>query len=123
MKSDDIKNLMLEVQKEGYKFIAMCEVAGHKVVTTYWTDFTIAEFFGEKAIRETYKKCRDEWKEFPEYAAELTLVLNWKIWDFYKTDQKLAELYNELWEDCDMFFTDLYKDDDEKMTIYFRLTD
>lgn len=117
------KNMILKIQQEGYKFIAYCECIGHNPVTTFWTDFTIAEWFGEKAIRDTYKKCRDEWKDFPEYAAELTLVLNWKIWDFYKTDEKLAELYNELWNDCDMFFTEYYDDDENKMQVYFRLTD
>lgn len=30
--------------------------------TTFWEDFSIAEAFGEEAVRDTYKRAEAEWK-------------------------------------------------------------
>lgn len=31
------------------------------------------------------------------------MVLNWKIWQHYEKNEKLAELYNSLWEKADTY--------------------
>lgn len=31
--------------------------------TTFWEDFSIAELFGEEAVRGTYKRAKAEWKK------------------------------------------------------------
>lgn len=31
------------------------------------------------------------------------MVLNWKIWQHYEKNEKLAELYNRLWEKADTY--------------------
>ena len=88
---------------EQLKFEVMCEQVGHEPISTFWMDFTIAEGFGESAIRDTYKRAVDEWGEDVEYMAELTLVLNWKIWDLYHTKEELAHLYDEMWRKHDEY--------------------
>ena len=50
---------------------------GYETITTYFDDFTIAERFGEKAIKETYKMAmiNTDYKML----TELCMVLNHKI--------------------------------------------
>lgn len=90
-----MNNYFKAVGIEQMKFEAQCELIGHEPITTFWMDFTIAENFGETAIRDTYKRAVKEWGEDVEYMAELTLVLNWKIWDLYKTKEITARLYTD----------------------------
>ena len=72
-------------------------INGYETITTFWSDFTVAEKFGETAIRDTYKRAFSEWKANYMYLTELVLVLNWKIWDYYQSENKeFSVLYNEL---------------------------
>ena len=74
--------------------------------TTFWQDFTIADKFGIKAIKDTYKRAFNEWKDNYIYLTELVLVLNWKIWDWYEKDEEVARVYNDLWEKTDRYALD-----------------
>ena len=74
--------------------------------TTFWQDFTIADKFGIKAIKDTYKRAFNEWKDNYIYLTELVLVLNWKIWDWYEKDEEVAKVYNDLWEKTDKYALD-----------------
>ena len=80
--------------------------------TTFWSDFSIAEKFGESAIRDTYKRAFWEWKNNAEYVTELVLVLNWKIWALYKTNEPIARVYNELWAKTNDWCFDNLKGED-----------
>ena len=75
------------------------EMTGYKPFTTFWQDFTIAEPFGDKAIKETYERAFKEWKSDYKYLTELVMILNWKMWHFYyKGEQELSMLYQTLYE-------------------------
>ena len=72
-------------------------INGYETKTTFWDDFTIADAFGVKAIKDTYKRAFDEWKEDYIYLTELVMVLNWKCWQHYeKKDYKKSETYSTL---------------------------
>ena len=72
-------------------------INGYETKTTFWDDFTIADAFGIKAIKDTYKRAFDEWKEDYIYLTELVLVLNWKCWQHYeKGNSKMSEVYSDL---------------------------
>lgn len=71
--------------------------------TTFWTDFSIADQFGIEAIKDTYDRAFEEWKEDYVYLTELVLVLNWKIWQWYEKRESYAEIYNKLWEEADAY--------------------
>lgn len=72
-------------------------VNGYETKTTFWDDFTIADAFGVKAIKDTYKRAFDEWKDNYIYLTELVLVTNWKCWQHYeKGNTKISELYGQL---------------------------
>lgn len=40
----------------------MAEMIGYTPITTFWDDFTIAEAFGENAVRDTFNRAFEEWK-------------------------------------------------------------
>lgn len=76
---------------------------GYKPQTTFYMDFGIAEQCGTDAVLETYKRVFAEWKNNVVYLTELVMVLNWKIWEHYETNEPLALVYQELWERADAY--------------------
>ena len=80
--------------------------------TTFWQDFTIADKFGINAIKDTYNRAFNEWKNNYIYLTELVLVLNWKIWDWYEKDTNIARTYNDLWEKAENYGYDNLKGDE-----------
>ena len=63
--------------------------------TTFWTDFTIADAFGDAAIKDTFRRAFKEWKTDVTYCAELALVLNWKCWAWNEKNDVRMEIYRE----------------------------
>ena len=100
---------------------------GYTVQTTFWEDFTIADLFGLSAmfglsaIRDTYNRAFEEWKEDYKFLTELVLVLNHKIWQNYKSRPEVAALYNDLWEQADRYAVENLKDDE--LSYFFEVTD
>ena len=76
---------------------------GYETMTTFWEDFSIADRFGISAIEDTYVRVFGEWRMNYKYLTELVLVLNWKIWQHYQSNDTLAKLYNELWTKTDEY--------------------
>lgn len=85
--------------------------------STFWSDFTIADMYGEHGIRDTFNRAFNEWKTNTEYITELTLVLNWKIRQRYEKDEAIAKVYDELWRKCDEWCLDNLKGEDLKYFI------
>ena len=97
-------------------------VYGYETKTTFWQDFSIAEMFGTKAIKDTYKRAFREWKTNTEYITEFVMVLNWKMWSHYEHgNESLSRLYQELWEQADGWCLDHLKGND--LTYFIRTTD
>ena len=99
------------------------EMTGYKPLTTFYTDFSIADNFGEKAVKETYNRAFKEWKDNIKYVTELAMALNWKIWEHFEYEGKrnLANLYDKLYWKTDEFITNHFKGED--LAYYFRTTD
>ena len=95
---------------------------GYKMVSTFPSDFTIADKFGENAIRDTFNRAFNEWKSNYVYLTELVISLNWKIWEHYeKGNQEIAKVYNELWEQADNYACENLKG--EALKFFYRVTD
>lgn len=94
---------------------------GYKPKTTFWADFSIADTFGLSAIKDTYKRAFDNWKENYEYLTELSMVLNWKLWEFYGKNNEYYELYQNLWDETDEYAVGNLKG--EGLEYYYRVTD
>ena len=81
--------------------------------TTFWSDFTIADKFGESAIQETFNRTFKEWKNNYIYLTELVLVLNWKSWNFYqKRNESISNLYCKLYNQANDYAFDNLKDNE-----------
>ena len=90
----------ITIKTTGWNVEAM---TGYKPITTFWTDFSIAEKFGVAAIIDTCKRALCEWKDNYKYLTELVMVLNHKIWE--KVDAfACANLHGE---ELDYFYTTL----------------
>lgn len=97
------------------------EVTERKPKTTFYTDLGIAEVFGEEAVIDTANRVFEEWHENAEYFSEFVIALNWKIWEHYKTNEKLARVYDKLWHKYDDWCKNNYKGKD--FETYFDITD
>lgn len=97
------------------------EMAGYKPITTFWQDFTIAEKFGIKAVKETFDKVFEEWHKNYKYLTELVMVLNWKIWEHFQNDRELAKVYNDLWEQANNYAWENLKD--EELSYFYNIID
>lgn len=100
------------------------EMTGYKPITTYYTDFSIADKFGEEGIRDTYERCREQAIEMGyTWLTELVMVLNWKSWEhgLIGNNEAFTDLYMKLWEELDEYAVTNLKGDELK---YFcRTTD
>lgn len=95
---------------------------GYKMISTFPTDFDIADKFGTSAIKDTFKRAFNEWKSNYVYLTELVITLNFKIWEHYENgNQELASLYNELWEEADNYACENLKG--EELSFFYRVTD
>lgn len=97
------------------------EKTGYEPQTTLWADFSIADMFGGKAVRDTFNSAFNEWKNDVVYLTELVLVLNHKIWQHYQTDEPLARLYDILWREADTYACENLKD--EELDYFYQTTD
>lgn len=103
------------------KLSPYAEMSGYEEKTTFWNDFTVADQFGPDAVKDTYKRAFSEWNGNTVYLTELTMVLNWKIWDHYQRNETLARVYNDLWEQTDAWACEHLSGEDR--SYFFRTTD
>lgn len=97
-------------------------VNGYETMTTFWGDFTIADGFGINAIKDTYKRAFDEWKNNYKYLTELVMILNWKIWQHYENgNEEVAKVYDELWRKADNYVCENLQG--EELSYFYRTTD
>ena len=97
------------------------EEFGYEAKTTFWEDFSFADLYGEKAIRDTFKRAFNEWKGNYIYLTELVMVLNHKIWQWYEKIPKYAEIYDELWNKADGYACENLKG--EELNYFYSTTD
>lgn len=102
------------------------EEIGYEPITTFWQDFTIADKFvgvEKNPIEDTYKRALKYAETDYKLLTELVLVLNHKIWEWYKTNIVTAQTYNGLWIAAEDRFFELFKDNDEAVDYFYRVTD
>lgn len=96
-------------------------VQEHRVSTTFWQDFTIADAFGRAAVKDTFNRAFKEWRSDYKYLAELVLVLNWKLWDWYEKDQSMYALYFRAWSEADSWAMEHLRGDE--LSFYLAVLD
>lgn len=101
----------------------MFEMIGYTPKTTFWSDFSIAECFGVKGIKDTYNRAKNEWKNNIEFMTEFAMVLNHKGWHYNEKNQEYCALYFDLWQEADNFIFEQFKDDEKALQYYMEVTD
>lgn len=97
-------------------------MTGYKPITTFYEDFSIADRFGVKAVKDTYRRGMKTAKALGyKELTEFVMVLNWKIAEHHGSNKSLAWLYNDLWIATDMWALDNLKG--EALEYYHRTTD
>ena len=96
-------------------------VNGYETKTTFWQDFSIADMFGIDAVKDTYNRAFNGWKDNHIYLTELVMVLNWKVWQYYENNELLARVYQELWQKADYYACNNLEG--EEAEYFFRVTD
>lgn len=67
---------------------------GYKPMTTFYTDFSIAEKFGINAVKSTFDDIMKNADCLPyKYLTEFVMALNWKCWRWYQHNDALSKLY------------------------------
>jgi hypothetical protein len=94
---------------------------GYELQTTFVEDFQIADAFGVDAVKDTFERAFNEWKDNYVYLTELVIALNWGIWRNYPLSKALTRVYNELWEKADLYAQDNLKG--EELKFFYRVTD
>lgn len=94
---------------------------GYKLVSTFPMDFSIADKFGVNAVKDTFKRAFKEWANDYVYLTELVITLNYKIWEHYQTNAKLAEVYTDLYEEADSYARENLQGEEKEF--FFRVTD
>lgn len=104
-----------------YKAFDSESAFGYTQITTFYMDFGLAEPFGKSAILDTYKRGLEYAKTDHRAFTELVMVLNWKIWEHYESNEALAEIYSDLWTKADQYAMSHLKG--EELSYFLRTTD
>ena len=97
------------------------EQTGYKPITTFYTDFSIADKFGVSGIKSTYENAFRSWKNNYKYITELAMVLNWKCWRWYQINDEYSRLYTDLFHQLDEWIMNNLKG--EELDYYIQTTD
>lgn len=104
--------------------------SGNELQYTFCADFAIADWIGEDAVKETFKRVIKSWgndyKAFTEIVLSINL-LSWANDQLVKqgmTDrEKWVEFYADLYYDAKDEFYAKYDNDDEATEYFFNMTD
>lgn len=95
---------------------------GKERKTTFFSDLSIAEWYGIDSINETYKNVTKYWIDNVEFMSEFVIALNQKIWQHHEYGQKeLVEVYDKLWRKCDDLCREHFKG--EELRYYYDYID
>ena len=98
---------------------------GYERKTTFFSDLSIAEWYGKSSILETFFNVvysPNNWVHNVVYFTEFVMCLNWKIWEWNaRGNEELAKVYDELWREAEELACNTYKDEDADY--YYRTTD
>lgn len=91
-------------------------------MSTFHTDFKIAEVFGVEAIKDTWNRAFAEWKTDYKMLTDLVICVNERCWLWYeKKNNELSELYSDFYYKGRDYALDNLKG--EEFQYYYRMTD
>ena len=100
------------------------EMSGYEMVSTFASDFAIAEWYGADSVNDTFNRTTKEWLSNVKYFAEIVMTLNAFCWRWYEwegEESELGKLFSDLYYRANELAYDTYEGEDARM--YFELTD
>lgn len=98
------------------------DMFGYEMISTFGSDFDIADSFGAAAVKDTFARAFAEWRTEYKYLTELVMVLNWKSAQHYQAGNiAMAKLYADLWEQADQWACENLQG--EELQYFYRATD
>lgn len=98
------------------------QLTGYKPISTFYTDLGIAEWYGEKAIKQTYNDVETYWGRDYKMFTEFVIALNWKSFEHdCKNDYTLSKLYAILYYKGDEYAREHFKG--KELEYYLKTTD
>ena len=94
----------------------------YNIVSTFASDFAIADAFGADAVEDTYERSMASFNEDVFMLTEMSLVLNWAIWRYWELhEQELSIMYDKLWKKLDSYMMSHFTGDE--LQFYIKTTD
>ena len=94
---------------------------GYETKTTFISDFKIADMFGIDAVKDTYNRAFNGWKNNLEYVTELAMVMSWACCYHYDKNRELSKLYSDYYHKTDEWCLNHFKGKD--LEYYLETTD
>lgn len=102
----------------------------HELKFTFCQDFAIADWFGLSAVKDTYKRVKQNWLSDYKAWTEVEVALNLLAWAHNQLKQQglddqdeFIKLYSDLYEEASNAFYKKYKDNEEAIHYHFEMTD
>ena len=94
----------------------------YNIVSTFASDFAIADAFGADAVEDTYERSMASFSEDVFMLTEMSLVLNWAIWRYWELhEHELSIMYDKLWKKLDNYMMSHFTGDE--LQFYIKTTD
>lgn len=95
---------------------------GYTRKSTFFSDLSIAEWYGVKEVEDTIRRVVKNWFEDTEMFTEFVMCINHKSWEHYqRQNAELAQLYSEkFYELKDLVYE---KWDREALDYFYKTTD
>ena len=92
--------------------LSLEKMLDYKFESTFWEEFSIAEDYGVEGVKGHYDLVFSQWKDNVKFLTELVLVLNIKLFTWFKVDDELGRLYEDLYVDADSYALSTLDGDD-----------
>ena len=97
---------------------------------TFVSDFAIADWYGEKDVRDTYERVKKSWLNDYKAFTEVVIALNMLSWancalqrQGYDGREKFVDLYSDLYYKARDDFYERYDGDEVACDHFFEMTD
>lgn len=97
-------------------------MTGYHPLTTFYSDFSIANKFGPSAVEDTYDRSWGYASSDYKILTEFVMVLNWQLWARdEKGERALEAVYQKLYEKASAYAEKHLKGDE--LLYYYQTTD
>lgn len=115
-------NLFQKAAAEQAAFTGLMSENGYKTISTFFSDLTIADAYGESAVIDTIVNVNRTWRGNTEMYSEFIVCLNHKIWQHYEAGNfQLAKVYDKYWRKYSKWVEENWSE--EQLRYYYKVTD